>query len=300
VRRRIRQIQPDLVHGHGTEYESAICAVFSGYPNVVTLLGIMREMAQIMKARPGSFYWFASALESLVLRRTAGVLANSRFTEEKIRSRTPRTWIVSNAVREIFFQRAPGLKREGPPILLNAGLICANKRQNELLDVTDTLHSEGLKFQLQFLGVASNDNPYAVRFLERIKKSPYATHHGFKTVAEMLEYYDRASGLVHVSEIESFGLVVAEALARNLKFVGFKTAGVADIITGVEGAEGFEDLDWSSVKAALRNWIAAGSVRPKTAADTMRERFHPVRIARNHLDLYREVLELISTPTRRK
>src|SRR5262245_62033949 len=101
VRQRVRTIRPDLVHGQGTELDCALAAAFSGYPNVFTLLGIMREMAQIMKARPGSFYWFASMLETLALRRTIGVLANSRFTEVKIRGRTPKTWLVPNAIREV-------------------------------------------------------------------------------------------------------------------------------------------------------------------------------------------------------
>lgn len=300
VRRRIRQIQPDLVHGQGTEYESAICAAFSGCANVLTLLGIMREMALIMKARPGSFYWFASALESLALRRTAGVLANSRFTENKIRDRTPKTWLVPNAVREVFFQRPLTAKGDNPPILLNAGLICANKRQNELLDVTDELHAEGLKFRVQFLGQAPRDNPYAARFLERIRNSEFASHHGFKSVSEMLDFYDRASCLVHVSQIESFGLVVAEALARNLKFIGFKTSGVSDIVDGVDDAEAFEDLDWAGFKAALRRWIEAGATRPRTASATMRERYHPIKIARSHLEVYREVVESRRTTDQRK
>src|SRR5262249_9708798 len=159
-----------------------------------------------------SFYWLASALESLALRRTVGVLANSKFTESKIRGRTPKVWLVPNAVREIFFQRPQTSICDNPPTLLNAGLICANKRQNELLNVTDALRAEGLQFQLQFLGAAPLDSPYAARFLERIRNSPYASHHGFKSLPEMLEYYDRASSLVHVSQIESFGLAVAEAL----------------------------------------------------------------------------------------
>src|ERR1039457_6515449 len=36
VRKKLKEIQPDIVHGQGTERECAISAVFSGYPNVVT------------------------------------------------------------------------------------------------------------------------------------------------------------------------------------------------------------------------------------------------------------------------
>jgi len=290
VRKRLKLIQPDIVHGHGTEHDSAICAAFSGFPNVITLLGIMKEMVQILNARPGSFYWFASWLESLALRRTVGVLANSRFTEAKVRSRTPKTWLVPNAVREAFFQKPPVSGRSAKCTLLNVGTVCAYKRQKELLEVAAQLRAEGLHFQLQFLGPASPDNPYAARFLARIQNSSHVSHHGFKSLSEIIESYDSASALVHVSAVESFGLVVAEALSRNLKFIGFNSGGVADIVAGVEGAEAFADGDWPSVKSAICRWIRAGAVRPTTAAEVMRQRYHPTEIARRHIRIYEEVL----------
>ena len=297
VRRKLKQIQPDLVHGQGTEHENSISAVFSGYPSVVTLLGIMKEMAKIQRARPGSFYWLAAKLENLTLRRTTGVLANSRFTAEKIQGRTKKIWHVPNAVREIFFSTpltsVDGERESEPPVLLNVGVIAPNKRQNELLDMAEQLHAEGLKFRLEFLGGASRDNPYGAKFLSRIAKCPFASHLGFRPLPEIFKLYEGAVGLVHVSEIESFGLVVAEALSRNLKFTGFNAGGVADIISGVERAEGFSDGDWAGVKSALRCWLQAGAPRPTTAAQTMRERYHPVSIARQHLEVYREVLSRI-------
>ncbi|MBI3850082.1 MAG: glycosyltransferase family 4 protein [Verrucomicrobia bacterium] len=296
VRRRLRLIKPDLVHGQGTEAESAICAAFSGFPNVITLLGIMKEMARILNAHPGSFYWMASLLESLALRRTAGVLCNSRFTEAQVRGRTPKTWLVPNAVREVFFEKPLAPARPGRCTLLNVGSISSYKRQNELLDVAEQLHAEGLDFQLEFVGQASTSDPYVARFLSRVQNQPRVTFHGFKSMSEVMEFYDRASALVHVSAVESFGLVVAEALSRNLKFIGFNSGGVADIVAGVEGAESFRDGDWTGVKSALRRWIQTGAARPGTAAATMRQRYHPTNIARQHVQVYCDVLGRIGEP----
>lgn len=290
TRRCLKQIQPDLVHGQGSEIDAAMCAAFSGYPNVITLLGIMREMASLLHARPGSYYWIASLLEKLALRRTAGVLANSRFTEDKIRAHCRKTWLVPNAIRETFFQTPLPPERPGRCVLLNAGNVCTYKRQNELLDVAEQLHAEGLRFELHFLGAASPENPYGRKFLDRVQNSSYLFHHGHKGIGEFIRQLDSAAALVHVSAIETFGLVVAEALSRNLKFMGFKSGGVADIVDQVEGAEGFADGDWAGLKAAITRWVRAGHPRPTTAATTIRERYHPTNIARQHLEIYREVL----------
>ncbi len=293
VRRKLHEIKPDLVHGQGTELEAGLAAAFSGYPNVITLLGIMREMSHLMKARPGSFHWLAARLESLALRRTAGVLANSRFTEDCIRARTPRTWRVPNALRLPFLEtpsapsNVPGSVR---PRVLNVGTVVDYKRQNELLDAALRLRKRGADLDWHFVGSAHPLDPYAARFIERARGLPWVKWHPSLALPQLIALLDRASALVHVSRIESFGLVVAEALARNLKVIGFASGGVHDIAEGTEAAELVPDGEWSTLEGKLTRWVEQGCPRPLAAAQTMRERYHPSIIAGKHLDIYREVL----------
>src|ERR1017187_1184757 len=61
VRRKLKEIRPDIVHGQGTERDCAISAAFSGFLNVVTVHGNMRLIAQVNHARPFSFLWLAAA-----------------------------------------------------------------------------------------------------------------------------------------------------------------------------------------------------------------------------------------------
>ena len=81
ARRKLQGIQPDIVQGVGTEREGAICAVFSGFPNVVTIAGNMAELARINRPRIGSYLWLAARLENFILPRTDGVICNSLYTE---------------------------------------------------------------------------------------------------------------------------------------------------------------------------------------------------------------------------
>ena len=83
---------------------------------------------------------------------------------------------------------------------------------------------------------------------------------------------------------------VAEALARNLKFFGFDVGGIPEIALAVDGAELLPAGDWNGLENSIRRWIDAGSPQPTSAADVMRERYHPPVIARRHLEIYREVL----------
>ena len=80
ARKKLREIQPDIVHGQGTERDCAISAAFSGFPNVVTVHGNMRKIARANCARPFSFLWLAARLEGFTLPRTDGVVCITRIT----------------------------------------------------------------------------------------------------------------------------------------------------------------------------------------------------------------------------
>src|SRR5208282_5205162 len=64
VRKKLKEIQPDIVHGQGTERDCAISAVFSGFPNVLTIHGNMAAIARHVRARAGSFLWLTGHIEN--------------------------------------------------------------------------------------------------------------------------------------------------------------------------------------------------------------------------------------------
>ena len=51
TRKKLREIQPDIVHGQGTELDCGLSAAFSGFPNVLTIHGNMKAIAKIYRAR---------------------------------------------------------------------------------------------------------------------------------------------------------------------------------------------------------------------------------------------------------
>jgi glycosyltransferase involved in cell wall biosynthesis len=292
VRTKLKAIQPDIVHGQGTERDCGVCAVLSGFPNVLTLHGNMAEIAKVLRARPGSYYWFAAAFENFVLRRTRGVFCNSNHTEASVKPRTRCVWRVPNAVRSEIFVRPPSRVEPSPGVILVVGVISVYKRQLEILELAGELHRRGLRVAFRFVGQASKTDAYARGFLTRIQRAEqegYASYAGFKSLDALIEEYDRAAALVHAPSAESFGLVVAEALGRNLKLFGMRVGGVPDIALGVDGAELFPDGDWEGLKASIARWIHAGCPRPQIAGRVMRQRYHPGVIARRHVEIYREV-----------
>ena len=294
VRRRLRDIHPDIVHGQGTERDCAISAALSGYPNVVTLHGIMREQARLMSAVPFTFYWLAAKLEALVLSQTHGVFCNSAYTETVVATRARQTWRVANAVRQKFFETQRSISQTQKPVLLNVGTICQRKRQLDVLDLAEQLHRAGSSFEVFFVGTADTGDPYVKKFLRRIDDAAsvgFARYLGSKELSSLIALFDSASALIHVPREEAFGLVVAEALTRNLKLFASDVGGIPDIAKGIEDAELFALEDRQSLQEAIAKWLDANCPRPQSAAAIMRERYHPEVIAQRHLEIYEEILE---------
>jgi glycosyltransferase involved in cell wall biosynthesis len=294
TRRKLRDIQPDIVHGQGTERDCSISAVLSGFPTVLTIHGNMAALARQFHARPGSFYWLTALLENWTLPRAEGVFCNSDYTEALVRTRNARTWKVPNAIRSFFF--APGLDRPAGtvPRFLNIGTITPRKRQLELLGVCRNLRARGYSFQIDFFGGIDREGSYGADFLQAIQEPDVKGYASFSDYTQdegaLIEAFDRADGLVHFPSEEAFGLVVAEALARNLKLFGSAVGGVIEIMAQVEGAELLAPDDWDGLEKAMARWMDGGFPRPATAARTTRERYHPDVIARRHVEIYEEVL----------
>ena len=134
---------------------------------------------------------------------------------------------------------------------------------------------------------------YGAAFLDRIKAAQqdcFAQHLGTKSLPDLIASFDAASALIHAPSEEAFGLVVAEALSRNLKFFGTIVGGILDIAQGVDGAELFSLDDARSLRLAIANWLQKGCPQPETAAKAMRRRYYPDIIAKQHFEIYREIL----------
>jgi glycosyltransferase involved in cell wall biosynthesis len=293
VRRKLREIRPDIVHGQGTERECALCAVFSGFPNVVTIHGVMRAIHKHTRGTQRfHYYWFARHLETLALRRTCGVIAISPYVEALAGRLSRSTWLIPNAVREPFFlttsarEREPGLVR-----LVNVGVISPLKRQVELLE-----HLAGLRravpFEITFVGKASSSDAYAQRFA-RLIAALQVEHGGFKHVpflegTQLLGLYDSADAMVHFSKEESFGLTFAEALARNLPLFASDVGAIRQIGDGIPACRIFTTEDFPGLMSALKQWIETGLEieRPAAPQPLIKSRYHPNSIAEQHLEIY--------------
>lgn len=294
ARRKLREIRPDLVHGQGTERDCAHSAVLSGYPNLVTIHGVMGTLHQTLGENFFSYYRLAKALERYAIWRTNGVVCISSFVEQFVAPLARRTWSIPNAIRSLFFQEPPsGGRRVGPARFLNVATIYPLKQQVELLRKMLELRAH-VDFEVTFVGALRQDTPYGALFTQLLAEAN-VLHGGFRHFekvdkTELLQLFDDSDALLHFSKEESFGLVFAEAQARGLALFVSDVGGIQEISRGNPECYRSNSLDLT----AVRDWIQSGRhLRSKNfkLAKVLSEKFSPRRVAETHLDAYRSILE---------
>ncbi len=295
VRSKLRTIQPDIVHGQGTERDCALSAVFSGFPSILTVHGNMRLIARINRARPFSFQWLASKLERLTLPRARGVVCITNYTREAVKGIARRTWIVPNAVDKTFFDvvRQPS----SPPTLLCVGYISHRKNQNAFIRAIDPIAATR-PLHLRFLGSASvHERGYSTEFFRLAEERPWVDYAGFADRELLRSHLSTSAMLVLPSLEDNCPMTVLEAMAAGVPVLASRVGGLPDLIDDAVTGKFCDPLDAVSMRAGveyfLENASRAGAIA-KQAQTRAHERFHPQTIASQHIGIYREVLSTCS------
>ena len=293
TRQKLRELQPDIVHGQGTERDCALSAIFSGFPNVLTLHGNLRLVSRLNNSKPFSYYWLAARLEAFTLPRTQGVVCITNYTRAAVAGLAPKTWLVPNAVDETFFDVRPEINVAELPVILCVGVVCHRKNQNAFIRALDSLAARK-KFRLVFLGLASREEPYGREFFELLRTRPWCEHRGFVDRTQLKEWLRGATLLALPSLEDNCPMTVLEAAAAGVPVVAANVGGVPDLIE--DGKTGLlcDPLDAASMAAPVEKILMQPELDRALAAEASRcalERFHPLIIARRHVEIYREVLK---------
>ncbi len=291
VRQQLRSIQPDIVHGQGSERYAAITAVFSGFPNVLTLHGNMRLIAKVNQERPFSYVWLAARLERFVLPRTDGVVCITNYTREAVQGLAPRTWVLPNAVDQSFFDMQAEPDASRPPVGLCVGTICPRKNQNAFIRALDPLAKEQ-KFKLVFASEPAHD-AYGEEFHRLVRERPWCEHVGFLNREQLKARLATASFVALPTLEDNCPMVVLEAMAAGVPVLASQVGGVPDLIEPDKTGLFCDPARPESFRAGVAKLLGdppwARQLAATARAEALR-RFHPQVIARKHLEIYQQVM----------
>jgi glycosyltransferase involved in cell wall biosynthesis len=285
IRRLLREIRPDIVHGQGSERYPAIAAAFSGYPNVVTLHGIMSELAKIQKAPALSWPQITAWLERRAVRRSNAVVCLSNHAASAVQRLAKKIFVIPNAVDDRFF----AIRRQPAEVveIICPAHIYAVKNQPALIRALDPLISR-MQFKLTLLGKLADDK--TSREVQQLAGSrPWCHIAGAVDSAGIKEALARATLLVLPSLEENCPVAILEGMAAGIPIAASRAGGIPDLIQdGVTGLL-FDSRQPDSIRSAIERLLSNPSFATQLASAARQcaeAAFRPKTIAARHFDLY--------------
>jgi glycosyltransferase involved in cell wall biosynthesis len=290
VRRMIDAIKPDIVHAQGSERWCAIAASNLPYPRVLTIHGFLRMIDPLMRMRPRPYWKTQAILERLAIPRFDGVIAITHHAAAHLSDIARKTWVVPNATDSRYFT----VRRHSatPPIVLYVGNIQELKNQVGFIDAIAPL-AETCPFRLRICGRVDSDDAYAQTLLDRAKRHAWVEIVGHVDREKLKAELGAASILALASHIENCPMVILEAMSVGLPVVAAEVGGVPDLVEdGVNGylcSPGIPESMRNSLRRLLED-PARATEMGAAGRDRALEHHLPTVVARQHVEIYREVL----------
>ncbi|MBW8865668.1 MAG: glycosyltransferase family 4 protein, partial [Verrucomicrobia bacterium] len=221
---------------------------------------------------------------------TDGVVCITRYTQQAVSGDGVRTWVVPNAVDKEFFPIVPA--PEAQPLILCVGHVTVRKNQNAFIQAMDALATR-LALRSRFIGLAAEGDPYAEEFKRLAATRPWVEHINWADRAEVRTHFQKASLLVLPTLEDNCPMVVLEAMAAGVPVMAANVGGVPDLIENGETGLLCNPLDEAGMTNATERLLRDRELAGVLAENARRKAFatyHPTVVARQHLQIYRELL----------
>jgi glycosyltransferase involved in cell wall biosynthesis len=296
ARRLAKRINPDIIHGIGTEHIWPTVALSTNLPTVVTIHGVVSEIVRRTGVPLVSRLRYFALLERRVLRRASTIIAVSPYVEQVVETYgTARSFRVENPVAKEYFQiqASPssntkilfvGNTGKGKGLATVVESMALLKRAGKLdgwsLSVVGPV-TEGASLDRVHLAIKEGGLNNQVSFK------------GFLLPDRLRVEYATSAFLVLPSLHETAPMCVAEALACGLPVIATDVGGTRYLVA--DGQNGFltppDDAELLATK--MEKLMKEPELRSRFGQEAKRaasRRWQPDKIASQTMNVYREVL----------
>lgn len=285
--RAIRASGADLVHAHWAG-EFALAALRSGLPHVITCHDLPAQVARLQRGqRQAAYRWLRAGMAWRVMRRARRLTTVSPHMVAQLepQSRVPVALVPNPLPAWVFEQPAqpePGRQRV---LMVNQGFgplknlqpawrafahLRATHTQPELVMLGQDFEPGGLAEAWCKANLQGAEAMVGLRFIGPVSHR------------EAIAWMARSDVLLHPSLQESFGMVVAEALAVGLPVVAGRASGAVPWVMGGHGR--LVDVSQALAMAdALRSLLDNPGLRRQlgqAGREDMARRFNAAEVAR--------------------
>lgn len=292
VRRRLRQIGPDVVNSHLSQYT---VASMDRYRTVWTIHGIAFREAEIYNRRLSDRLRHQLIKHNVRrgLRGATDIIAISPYVMEEYGSMTKARWHrVDNPIPEAFFELP---NRERPERILFAGSVDERKNALDLLRALARVRELYPDVELHVAG-RENSASYGRALRDYVADHGLAENvvfRGLLTHEQMLEAYSEAAIVALTSRQETQPMAVIEGMASGKPVVATRVGGVTDLVS--DGRTGFvvELGDIDSLAERIESLLQDERLRRRIGAaarEAASARFRIGTVAAKYVEIYQNML----------
>jgi glycosyltransferase involved in cell wall biosynthesis len=235
----IHQIQPDLVHGFGSESSYGYIAASSGYPSLIMIQGVLRRMVHALGFGTLVYHpelmiplWF----EDMTVRRGRHFVCETQFAATFVSERNPSAKIfhIKTPVRSEFFAVKKNSSLDFQPNLLFVGSIIPAKGIEILLRAFGQVVRSIANAKLHVIGTGQSEyiQHTLMSLINREGISQQVVFYGYQTAVEVAALMSRVSVLVLPTFMDTSPNVIAEALVAGVPVIASDVGGIPEMLEG--------------------------------------------------------------------
>ena len=278
----LNEIKPELVHGWGTEEVYSFAAVLSGYPNIISMQGILSHYV-LKSLMPLHSYWLA-ALEIFVLWKTNHITVESEWGRRILKRRNPfaKINIIEYGVSNIFF-KTKWKPEKRKPIFLFVGTPIRRKGIQDLISA----FKDKLLQKSELWVVGDGDGEWLKK--QKRMSSINTKWLGFKSQREVAQLMSKAWAIILPTRADNSPNVIKEARVIGLPVITTNKGGQAGYLNDRKDGYLIAPGNIEQIRNAIR-WMIKNYdkniLMGKTGKKTFREEFRAETQAEKILELY--------------
>jgi glycosyltransferase involved in cell wall biosynthesis len=297
LKRKIMEINPDIVHVQGTSFPYSLSAslVQNKYPVVLTVHGVIAEEYKFQKGIQYLFGKFiAGPIEKYAISKIANIIACSPAMKSLVSDRSnSKIYIVSNGVDFDDIQNIQPHRSIEHPSILFVGLLRKVKGVDLLLKAVPIILKSVPNIHVYIVGSGEQETELK-RLAKNLSIEKQVIFLGFISVEDKYSYYKSTDICAFPSIYEPFGIALLEAMACSKPIVASNVGGIPFVVEN--GKTGLLFECWNVEELAEKVIIL---LKDKELREQMgkagRERakgFTWDKIAEQTVELYKKIIEI--------
>lgn len=291
--RKLRELQPDFVHAHGTEDAYGLAAQESGLPHAITVQGLIFLINRILKPRLISRDRAVEFAERLCLHRARDVIAKSEYVAAELKAQFPhlRLHHIPNTFDARLLEIPPASRG---PVVAFVGTVTQRKGVHTLREAMALAQKKIPDIQLWIFGdIAAGAFEYEVREKAKLREllGDRLVLHGILPSLEVAQRLARASALAAPSQEEMFGNQLIESLLVGTHAIVTEGTAMAENVRRFGNGTVVPQSDPPTLAEALCAALSKDSFPDAAPArQAVIDWMGPKHVAHLHRELYEKIL----------